>query len=266
MPDSIDLDEIEIDGEETDERDANYGDWIWREDSDPKDEPDPLWTDSSDPAESRSTSADGSEADGTTEHDRGGPADSDDDSATADATEDSSARRMPRVPGQAGPVGVPESAGGAGGGRSTRSNTTIAGGTPSTASSPEPERHDAAAEPSEMTLAFTYEAINRLADPRYAVTDARSWSDWIGIVGNVSTPVIRKFQRDQMIELDFFGGNEAGPAQRLADVTPDSMFYAERMVLVGTTGDKPIATEADWEFVPLQTAAENAGWEIEHPE
>jgi hypothetical protein len=40
------------------------------------------------------------------------------------------------------------------------------------------------------------------------------------------------------------------------------MFSAERTVLVGTEGDREIANRADWEFVPLEEAADAAGWDL----
>ncbi|SEH16422.1 hypothetical protein SAMN04487967_2614 [Natronorubrum sediminis] len=308
MTDSIDLDEMTVDDSADDqESDANYGDWLWRGEGDPEDEPEPRWTS----AESSATDAgdgdssevpkapDGDEIPASDEvgvasgdspasaeasadvhdpddSDSAVDADGSDSAVDADDSGDdeSAAPRTPKVPGgPSGPVGVPESKGGSGGGSPSSSSSTSSSAnadeptaTDSSESSQRTTNHGEETEADDMTLAMTYEAINRLEDPRFCIADARSWSDWIGIVGKVSTPAIRKFQRDHTIELDFFGGSENGPDQRLVDITPESMFYAERMVLVGTAGDEWIAEAADWEFVPLETAAENADWEIEHAE
>jgi hypothetical protein len=247
MTDSIDLDELEVDGDDgDDESERNRGDWLWRGEGEPETESTPTWSESADGA-GETPSAASDEATGV------------DDDSPADEP------RTPKVPGAPeGPVGVPESQGGAGGGATKDEAQEQA---PSTDEpNPRTTTHGGDADADEMTLAFTYEAANRLADPQIAIADARGWSDWIGIVGKVSTPAIRKFQRDERIDLDFFGGSETGPAQRLLDITPDSMFYAERMVVVGAKNDERIAEEADWEFIPLETAAEKAGWEIEFAE
>jgi len=254
MGESIDLDEMDTGDEEADEPEANHGDWLWRGEGDPDDEPEPQWAD---PSTTDDSADDPTDSEATT----------DDSADDADADGTSPDRQpVPKVPGgPAGPVGVPEDRGGSGGGTPSSDDGSTDSASESSARTTN-HGEDAAAEPDDMTLAITYEAINRLADPKFAISDARGWADWIGIVGKVSTPTIRKFQRDHLIELDFFGGSETGPDQRLQDVTSESMFYAERMVLVGTSKDEWIAEAADWEFIPLETAAEKAGWEIEHAE
>ena len=115
----------------------------------------------------------------------------------------------------------------------------------------------------DMTMAFSYRAIRRLANVHAALADAENWTDYLGIVGDVDATVINKYQRDNVLDLDFFNGSGTGPAERLAAVGPNSMFYAERMVLVGVDErEQAWAEEADWEFTPLSTAAEEAGWEL----
>jgi hypothetical protein len=116
----------------------------------------------------------------------------------------------------------------------------------------------------EMTLAFTYNAITRLSHLHGALADAEGWTDWIGVVGDVEAYVINKFQRDNHLDLDFFNGSGTGPGERLAEVDEHSMFYAERMVVVGVAGeDEYVADRAGWEFVPLADAATKAGWELD---
>lgn len=253
MTDSIDLDEMDVGDDDEQADDANHGDWLWRGEGDPDDEPAPQWSNASSTTRNEDESTDSSEP--TTDTNADPTAETDDaESATRPAT--------PKVPGDpTGPVGVPEEKGGSGGGSPSQQD-----GHASSDASARTTDHGESTAPDDMTLALTYEAINRLADPQFVIADARGWADWIGIVGTVSTPAIRKFQRDEGIDLDFFGGSETGPAQRLADVTPESMFYADRMVLVGVSDDEEIAEAADWEFVPLETAAEKAGWEIEFAE
>jgi len=233
MSDSIDLDEITVE-EEDDEQPGNYGDWLWRDD--------------------------GSAPDAAVESppERDGPPDADGRTAAGsdpDPPDDPAAPGVPSV--SDGPVGVPGNPGGPGDGGTHDGDPTGDGPTGAGTA----ETHDAT-DPDDMTMAITYKAAHHFSDPGAVFASAREWSDWLGIVGEVSTPAIRKFQRDNRIDLDFFGGSGGGPAARLADVDRESMFYADRMVLVGTDADEWIADEAGWEFVPLERAAEKAGWTL----
>ena len=113
-----------------------------------------------------------------------------------------------------------------------------------------------------MTMAVTYEAARRLSDPGFVFASAM-WADWIGIVGEVPSHVINNFQRSNGVDTDFFNGTGTGPAERLAEITELSMFFADRMVVLGCEDEKWIAEEAGWEFIPIETAAEKAGWELD---
>ncbi|MFB6096834.1 MAG: hypothetical protein ABEJ74_05555 [Haloferacaceae archaeon] len=156
------------------------------------------------------------------------------------------------------PVGIPKAGGGAGGttakdrddDRAELSEAEKAGGGP----------HGGGAD--DMTTAFTLRALRRVEDLKGALRDANGWSDWIGIVGDVDAHVINKFQRDNRIDADFFNGTGTGPGERLAEIDHHSMFYAERMVVVGCADEAWIAEAADWEFVPLEDAAEGADWDL----
>ncbi|WP_049981341.1 DUF7124 domain-containing protein [Halolamina rubra] len=115
----------------------------------------------------------------------------------------------------------------------------------------------------DMTMAFSYRAIRRFENVHAVLADAENWTDYLGIVGDVDATVINKYQRDNVLDLDFFNGSGTGPAERLAAVGPNSMFHAERMVLVGVDErEQAWAEEADWEFMPLDTAAAEADWEL----
>jgi len=250
MTDRIDLDDIDTDDGEPDDE-PNRGDWFWRGEGDPANEPDdPFGTQRV--REAADDGSDGNERDG----------------------DGSSHAATPRVPRQGDdkPVGIPIEGGGAG--SSPASDRAAAeGGVPpddGTADSggPTAQRDATGAAPhgedaDDMTMALTYKAAKRLAYPASAFADAEAWADWIGIVGHVDTPVINRFQRQNGVDADFFSGTGTGPGERLAEVGPRSMFYAERMVVVGLEGeDERVAAEADWEFVPLSEAAEKAGWEL----
>ncbi|APW96259.1 hypothetical protein CHINAEXTREME_00110 [Halobiforma lacisalsi AJ5] len=256
MTDRIDLDDLETDADE-EETDANPGDWIWRGEGTPEEEPEP-------------TRAAGA----TTEPET---ADSGDD---GDATE-SDSQPAPRVPRDdaSKPAGIPTEHGGAGAGAvagtGTGTETDVGTGNETNG---EPRPAGSAAEGphgggvDDMTMAFTYDALERFADPAAVFAAASGWADWIGIVGDVETHRITKFQRTHGVDADFFTGSGTDPAERLRGIDRTSMFYAERMVVVGledADDDRPdssgeaIADAADWEFVPLETAAEKADWELE---
>jgi hypothetical protein len=197
--------------------------------------------------------------------DQGGGADSPPDASTGsppDASTDSDASgeaRVPHVPreNQGSPVGIPKETGGAGAGSEDESDAGAAEAPDSAASGPHGGGVD------DMVTALTYEAGKRLANPAAAVADAKVWSDWIGIVGDVPAHVIGTFQRNNGVDADFFNGTGTGPGERLAEIDEHSMFYSERMVVVGVEGeDEYIAERADWEFVPLADAAAKANWEL----
>lgn len=231
MTDRIDLDEVDAgdEGASADEG-PNRGDWFWAETGIPDEEP-----------ESRREEDGGDDA-----RDDRGP--------------------IPHVPRKTKdkPVGVPVESGGAGAGPG-HDRGGVSGTEPSADGATSPSStSDAsdAADADDMTLAFSFDAVERLATPQAAVADAATWSDWTGIVGDVPAHVIQTFQREHHVDVDFFNGSGTGPAERLAKIDHNSMFYAERMVLVGVDGDETIAEAADWEFVPLVEAAEKADWEL----
>lgn len=299
MTDKIDLDELDVDDDEDPTEAPNRGDWFWRGEGDPEAEPadEDAWASAGlgksvgggttaggekDDVESRAENGVGRGA-----GDRGGSDGTGDDidgeGADDDADDAADHQPAPRVPRQSdgAPVGIPVQQGGAGSGQGdatsssqgqegTEQTSRGAAGEDtdrqeSTASTgPGSAAHDAEVDADDMTLAFTYGAISRLADPRAAVADAEGWTDWIGIVGDVEAHVINKFQRDHRVDVDFFSGAGTGAAERLASIGETSMFYADRMVVVGREdADEPVAEAAGWEFVPLREAAGEAGWDVE---
>jgi hypothetical protein len=263
MTERIDLDELDAGNDDEDA--PNPGDWFWREEGDPPDEPEAV-------TDVKTTS-------GTTAGDAGSDAtESDALDTDVDSEDDANAASgpIPRVPreNEDRPVGVPEESGGAGAGagESTSAGASDADApasdstaeTQTTTTDEQPEAsgpHGGGAD--DMTLAFTYEAATQLADFGRVAADAYGWADWVGIVGRVPAHVVNKFQRDRNVDLDFFNGASADPGERLARIGPSSMFYAKRMVVVGVEGeDEEIAEKADWEFVPLAEAAEKADWDV----
>lgn len=260
MTDSIDLDELDVQPDDEDE--PNRGDWFWGDDS-PEDgaaaaEADDAGASAPGPA-SASTAADGSDGwrSGAARADElgadePGPREYDD----LGADRSSSTPRVPYADDDK-PVGIPREGGGG-------------GGVPANARDEKTQEQPEASGPhgggaGDMTLALSYRAVRSLENLHTALSDAETWTDYVGIVGDVDAHVINKFQRDNMIDLDFFNGTGTGPGERLAEVSPTSMFYADRMALVGveSAGERAWAEAADWEFVPLAEAAEASGWELD---
>jgi hypothetical protein len=117
---------------------------------------------------------------------------------------------------------------------------------------------------SDMTLAFELEALKQLAYPDEVFTDARQWSEYVGVVSEKPTYVVTNFTRKHRIRQDFFSGPR-GREESLTNVR--SQFDTERHVFVGTSAeDADLAETVDWEYLALDDAAEAAGWELGDPE
>lgn len=117
---------------------------------------------------------------------------------------------------------------------------------------------------SDMTLAFELEALKRFADPESVFADARTWSEYVGVVSDKPTYVVTNFTRKNRIRQDFFSGPR-GKEESLENVK--RQFDTDRHVFVGTSEEDEATAEAvDWEFLDVETAAEAAEWELGDPE
>lgn len=291
MTDRIDLDELDG-ANETDGERPNRGDWFWRNEREdgPAESPAPPASDEDGVgglagvavanADGEVTGGADAGDDGTGDAETGSPATEPGDETAPDApasTDTSPAAdayvsddadgpgeqrtATPRVPYASDdrPVGIPMESGGG-------------GGVPADAREADTQQQPDASGPhgggvDEMTMAISYDAIRRLENLHAALADAETWTDWVGIVGDVDAHVLTKFQRENRLDLDFFNGTGTGPAERLAEVDEHSMFYSKRMALVGleTAGEREWAETAGWEFVPLEEAADGAGWSLSDP-
>ena len=116
----------------------------------------------------------------------------------------------------------------------------------------------------EMTLAFDLEALKQLARPDAVFTDARQWSEYVGVVSEKPTYVVTNFTRKHRIRQDFFSGPR-GREESLENVK--SQFDTPRHVFVGTSDeDAELAERVGWEYLPIEDAAEAAEWELGEPE
>jgi hypothetical protein len=116
----------------------------------------------------------------------------------------------------------------------------------------------------DMTLAFDLAALKRLAEPEAVFTDARQWSEYVGVISEKPTYVVTNFTRKHRIRQDFFSGPR-GREESLANVR--EQFGTARHVYVGVDeADEALAADAGWEFIEVESAADAAGWELGDPE
>jgi len=117
---------------------------------------------------------------------------------------------------------------------------------------------------SDMTLAFELTALKSLADPNAVFNDARGWTEYVGVVSEKPTYVVTNFTRKHRVRQDFFSGPR-GVVESLENVK--RQFDTDRHVFVGTSEeDREVAEETGWEYLPLEQAAEAAGWGTVDPE
>jgi len=109
-----------------------------------------------------------------------------------------------------------------------------------------------------VTLALTLSALRECSDPEAVIEDAREWSRHVAIVDR-SPMAVRDFAEDHDIEWAFeFDGDKWETMERLRTMTA-----TPRHVFVGVTdGDRTIAVHLDWEYRPIEEAAEKADWEL----
>ncbi|WP_306053112.1 DUF7124 domain-containing protein [Natronococcus wangiae] len=113
---------------------------------------------------------------------------------------------------------------------------------------------------SDMTLAFELEALKELAKPESVFEDARGWSEYIGVVSEKPTYVVTNYTRKNRIRQDFFSGPR-GKRESLEAVK--DQFDTERHVFIGASDeDEQLAEDVDWEYLPVEDAAEAADWII----
>lgn len=110
----------------------------------------------------------------------------------------------------------------------------------------------------DMTLAFELEALKQLRNPDDVFTDARQWTEYVGVISEKPTYVVTNFTRKNRIRQDFF----SGPRTRKESLLNiKEQFESERHVFVGTTDeDEQLAADADWDYVDVETAADSANW------
>jgi len=111
-----------------------------------------------------------------------------------------------------------------------------------------------------MTLAFELDALRALADPGAVFSDARGWTEYVGVVSEQPTYVVTNYTRKHRVRQDFFSGPR-GVAESLDRVR--EQFETDRHVFVGTDDDdREVAEATGWEYLDVADAANAADWAL----
>lgn len=111
-----------------------------------------------------------------------------------------------------------------------------------------------------MTLLLSLSAVERLDEPAAAIADARRWSAHVGVVGDgeESVEAVEVIVDDIEADPDFVAGETIGSL-----ATVRQRFRTDRHVVVGTSDERrDIAAALGWEYLPVEEAAEEAGWPL----
>jgi hypothetical protein len=112
----------------------------------------------------------------------------------------------------------------------------------------------------DMTLAFELAALKELRSPDSVFTDARQWTNYVGVISDKPTYVVTNFTRKHRIRQDFFSGPRSRE-ESLENIK--DQFDSERYVFVGTEpADEELAEQTGWEYVDYESAAQAADWEL----
>lgn len=115
-----------------------------------------------------------------------------------------------------------------------------------------------------MTLAFELDALRAFADPGAVFSDARGWTEYVGVVSEQPTYVVTNYTRKHRVRQDFFSGPR-GVAESLERVR--EQFETDRHVFVGTADeDRDVAEATEWEYLDVADAAAAAEWALDEDE
>jgi hypothetical protein len=113
----------------------------------------------------------------------------------------------------------------------------------------------------DLTLAVSLGALERLARPARALEDATTWTSHVGIVSSEPSYIERRRVREAGYHQEFLSGPRS-IAEALSAVR--GHFETERYVLVGTDETAGVVgTVPDWAYQSVTEAAKAAGWQLE---
>lgn len=111
----------------------------------------------------------------------------------------------------------------------------------------------------DVTLAFELAALDEFADPGAVFGDARQWSRYVGVVGDDPHAVSAYVERHGLRQDYELGSLE--PYAVLSKLKWEA--DTDRYVLVGSTErHRELADYVNWEYVPVEEAAEKAEWTL----
>lgn len=111
----------------------------------------------------------------------------------------------------------------------------------------------------ETTLGFELAAFKAFDRPNEVVADARTWSRYVGLIAT-DTDAVTSYVQTHELNLDFLPGDRD---KWLALEEIREKTNTDRHVFVGLASDDRMAAEhTGWEFVPVEEAAEKAGWAL----
>ena len=111
----------------------------------------------------------------------------------------------------------------------------------------------------ELTLVFALAALEAFENPTTVFTDARQWSQHIGVVAN-DTTAVDSYLHDHDLQQDF-ELDERDKWLAMAEIRETAA--TARQVFVGVSAeDRRVAAHTGWEFIPYTEAAEKAGWTL----
>ena len=113
----------------------------------------------------------------------------------------------------------------------------------------------------DLTLAVSLGALDRLARSAHALEDATTWTSHVGIVSSEPSYIERRRVREAEYHQEFLS-EPRSTAEALSAVR--GHFETERYVLVGTDETAGVVgTVPDWTYQSVTGAAKAAGWQLE---
>ena len=113
----------------------------------------------------------------------------------------------------------------------------------------------------DLTLAFSLQALEKLARPKRAFEDAATWTSYIGIVSSESSFVERRRVREAGYQQDFLSGPRS-IEEALSSLR--NHFETERYVFVGTVETSEIVERVPhWSYQSVTDTATAAEWQLE---
>ncbi len=117
----------------------------------------------------------------------------------------------------------------------------------------------------QVTVAFTLASLERLQRPALVFGETKGWARAVGIVSDRPVYAQTSFAREHGLDYGFHSGSQ-GLLEGLAVVRQRPEQAADRYVLIGDDQDASELAGRDWEYLPIEEAADAAGWDLREGE